>query len=332
MSQKPILGIMMGDPSGIGPELVAKACASGFLAKACRPVLIGDERVMKAAFELIGASCAYELVRDIADITWSHDVVLYDLANIDMAAVHAGEMDPVCGKACGDMLTICVDLAKQKAIDGFVFAPLNKAAMKAGGYHYESEHELFVELFAQTEPCGIINVLDSIWTTRATSHIPILDVPSRLTREEIIRAIRLADSSMRRAGYQNPRIAVAALNPHAGENGTCGREEIDLIAPVIDEMKASGVNLAGPLPSDIVFIKTFNGEYDAVVTMYHDQGQIAMKLKGFDYGVTVAGGFPVPITTPAHGCAPDIAGKGVAKTSAFENAVSLAVKMATNKL
>jgi 4-hydroxythreonine-4-phosphate dehydrogenase len=143
-----------------------------------------------------------------------------------------------------------------------------------------------------------------------------------------MRAVRLANTSLKNSGIEKPRLALAALNPHAGENGQCGREEIDIIAPAIKEAQAMSIDASGPYPSDITFIKAFAGEFDGVVTMYHDQGQIALKLRGFDEGITIAGGLPAPIVTCAHGTAYDIAGKGVVKTSAFENAVKMASRMA----
>jgi len=171
-------------------------------------------------------------------------------------------------------------------------------------------------------------VLDKLWNARVTSHIALAEVPKKLTRERIARALRLTDACMRRAGFARPRIAVAGLNPHAGDSGNFGREEIDVIAPAVEEGKRAGIAAEGPFPADTVFLRAKGGAFDAVLTMYHDQGQIAMKLMGFDRGVTLLGGFPFPICTPAHGTAYDIAGLGKASIGATRAAVLLAAEMA----
>jgi len=209
-----------------------------------------------------------------------------------------------------------------------VFAPLNKQAFILGGYDYEDEHALFREFFKWEKPAGIMNVLDKLWTFRVTCHIPISEVACSLNKENILSAIQLADATLRLAGYELPRIGVAALNPHAGEGGLCGSEEVTIIQPAIAAARAEGIEALGPFSADTIFIAAFKGDYDAVLTMYHDQGQIATKLIGFDIGVTVAAGLPYPITTPEHGTAFDIAGKGIAKTDATEQAIIIAAKMA----
>jgi 4-hydroxythreonine-4-phosphate dehydrogenase len=173
-----------------------------------------------------------------------------------------------------------------------------------------------------------MNVLDNLWTFRVTCHIPISEIASHITKERVLNAIKLADSTMRRAGYERPKIGVAALNPHAGEGGLCGREEVDVILPAIETARAEDIEALGPFSADTIFIAAFKGAFDAVLTMYHDQGQIATKLVGFHIGVTVAAGLPYPITTPEHGTAFDIAGKGLAKTDATEKAIHIAAKMA----
>jgi 4-hydroxythreonine-4-phosphate dehydrogenase len=171
-------------------------------------------------------------------------------------------------------------------------------------------------------------VLDGLWNARVTSHISLAEVASHITRERVLRALRLTDASMRTAGFNRPRIAVAGLNPHAGDGGNFGREEIDAIGPAVEEAAAGGIATEGPFPADTVFLRAKSGKFDAVLTMYHDQGQIAMKLMGFDRGVTLLGGFPFPICTPAHGTAYDIAGKGIANVGAARAAILLAAEMA----
>jgi len=334
MNTLPVIGILPGDSAGIGPEIVAKTAASGFLASVCRPVIIGDARVFEKALSLIKQKAEYYCVADISEAAALADrergIALLDQKDQDPGAIACAAVQEYCGKAVLNMLNTASELCKKGALAGFCFAPLNKAAMKAAGSRHNSEHELFTEIFDVKGPHGELNVLRNLMTTRTTSHIPLKEVSSRLTSGAILDAITLSWTTLRRMGLPKPRIAVAGLNPHNGEGGRCGREEIDIIAPAVQKALEMGINVSGPFSADTIFIKAFAGEYDSVVTMYHDQGQIALKLMGFEEGVTVAGGMPYPIATPAHGTAFDIAGKGIAKTSAFECAVRLTAKMAAS--
>lgn len=326
--EKPILGIIIGDATGVGPDIVAKVAAKGFFQKYCLPIIIGDQRVLQMGMKNSNVDFPYEVYEDIEEVKWNDKIPVLDQKNLDPSKIKQGELSVYSGKVSGELLITAVNLFKKGKIDGFVFAPLNKAALRMGGHDFESEQMLFAHYFDWSEPFGEMNVLGDLWTSRVTSHIPIKEVSHKLTKESILKAITLASRTLKRVGKEDARIAVAALNPHAGENGLCGREEVDVIIPAIKEADSKGINVTGPYPSDILFNKAFKGDFDAVVTMYHDQGQIAMKLKGFEQGITVAAGFPAPIVTPAHGTAYDIAGKGVAKTTAFENAVKMAARMA----
>ncbi|MEA4859853.1 D-threonate 4-phosphate dehydrogenase [bioreactor metagenome] len=330
MNKKPVLGIMLGDGAGVGPEIVAKLAVQNFFDAYCTPVIISDVRLLQRAFSVIGSSVPLQVVSDLDLADWSGDLVVLDQKNQDPANVPFGELTYEAGKANLDGLKLCTELYMAKKIDGFCFAPLNKAGMKEAGCKVESEHHYLAQLFNHTEPFGEINVVGDLWTTRTTSHIPISEVSQNLTVDRILRAVRLANTSLKSSGIAKPRLALAALNPHAGEHGLCGREEIDVIEPAIAKAQEMGIDASGPYPSDITFIKAFRGEFDGVVTMYHDQGQIALKLRGFDEGITIAGGLPAPIVTCAHGTAYDIAGKGMVKTSAFENAVKMAARMANH--
>jgi 4-hydroxythreonine-4-phosphate dehydrogenase len=207
------------------------------------------------------------------------------------------------------------------------FAPLNKAALRAGGMMHEDELRWFAEVLGHRGPCGEFNVLENLWTSRVTSHIPLKDVAAMLTPERIAEAIALLDTGLRRAGNAAPRIGVCGLNPHNGDNGNFGREEIDIIGPGVRLAATRGHPAAGPYSADTIFVRAKGGAFDGIVTMYHDQGQIAMKLMGFERGVTVQGGLPVAITTPAHGTAYEIAGRGIANTQAMQNALAIAARM-----
>jgi 4-hydroxythreonine-4-phosphate dehydrogenase len=281
---------------------------------------------------IVGRPVPYARIASVAEAAWGGPIPLLDQGNLDPRSdFELGKLSVKSGAACVAMLEKAAALYAAGEIQGFCFASLNKAAMRLAGCEFESEHHLLAKLFGHTGPFGEINVLGRLWTTRTTSHIPLAEVSRNLTERSIGRAIALAQVSLRNSGIEKPRLALAALNPHAGENGHCGREEIDVIIPAIEKARSEGIDASGPFPSDILFIKAFAGEFDGVVTMYHDQGQIALKLKGFDEGITIAGGFEAPIATCAHGTAYDIAGKGVAKTAALENAVRMTCRMARHK-
>ena len=331
MNNLPVIGILLGDSAGIGPELVAKTAASGFLNSLCRPLVIGDKRIFENALSAINQKAEYYSIASAGEADWGRrtGIPILDQKDQEPGAIRTGEVQEYCGKAVLNMIDVASELCKKGVLAGFCFAPFNKAAMMAEGSRHESEHGLFAEIFGVKEPYCELNVLRSLMTTRATSHIPLKDVSSHLTVGVIMDAITISHTTLCKMGLHKPRIAVAGLNPHNGESGHCGREEIDIIAPAVKIANGKGMDVAGPFSADTVFIKAFAGEYDSVVTMYHDQGQIALKLMGFEEGVTVAGGMPYPITTPAHGTAFDIAGKGIARTSAFENALGLTVKMAS---
>ena len=325
---KPIIGILLGDSTGVGPELVAKVAASGFLTEQCRPVIIGDVRVFENGLKIIGKTTSYYAVEDVAEADWKKGIPVLDQHDQNPAEIVLCKISAECGKADNDMIKTAVKLYKDGKIEGFCFAPFNKSAMIQGGCTFESEHHLMANLFGVTGPFGEINVVGNLCTTITTSHIPIKEVSNHLTVDSIMRAVELSYKTLKGMGIENPRIAVAALNPHCGEEGLCGREELDVIIPAIEKAREQGIDAKGPYSSDILFIKAFDGEFDSAVTMYHDQGQIALKLKGFFDGITIAGGQPAPIVTCAHGTAYDITGKGTVKTSSFENAVKTCTKMA----
>lgn len=329
---KPILGVFLGEATGVGPELIAKLCAQGTLKSHCRPVLIGDLRILELGKKIAGVEFPVAVVNDVAEIDWDGPVAILDQKNLNPADFELGKVNAHSGKVTGDTLVSSIGLLQKGAIDGLVFGPLNKQAFKLGGYHYADEHALFANLLNCTQPNGIMNMLDNLWTFRVTCHIPFCDVPANLDKGKVLSSIKLADSTLKKAGYERPRIGVAALNPHAGEGGLCGKEEVDIIQPAVEEARGEGIEAIGPVSADIIFLNAFKkGTYDAVVTMYHDQGQIATKLVGFEVGVTVYAGLPYPIATPEHGTAFDIAGKGIADTRATEQAVIIASRMAMRR-
>jgi 4-hydroxythreonine-4-phosphate dehydrogenase len=331
-SSLPRLGLLLGDMTGIGPELVARVVSDRRLADVARIVVLGDRRVLEMGARDAGVSLIIKSVADVGSVDWDGPATpIIDLGNINPTTLPRGVVSPESGKLTGDTLAEAVRLAVKGDLDAITFAPLNKAALHAGGWKFPDEHKMFAHLLGHKGYFSEMNVLDGQWMSRVTSHVSLRTALDQITHDSIIEAIKLVDRTMQRAGIAKPRIAVAALNPHAGENGLFGREEIDLIGPAVQAAAATGIDCKGPFPSDTVYIKAFAGEYDSVVAMYHDQGQIATKLRGFNRGVTVTAGLDTVFTTPAHGTAFDIVGKGTASTGALENAILLAAQLASRK-
>ncbi len=231
-----------------------------------------------------------------------------------------------------ESLTAAATAARNGEIDAIVFAPLNKHAMRLAGLEEEDELRLLQRLFHVQGFVSEFNITEGLWTSRVTSHIPLSQVAASITHEGVVAAIRILHRYLAASGKATPRIAVAGLNPHAGDGGSLGREEIDIIGPAVQEVCAQGIDARGPLSPDTLFVMARRGDYDAVVCMYHDQGQIAMKLLGFDHGVTLHGGLPVPVATCASGTAFDIVGRNVANAHGLQHAFTLAASIARREL
>ena len=331
-AQLPVIGLMLGDVTGIGPEISAKLLASHALQSVARVVVIGDSRVLALGCEDAKVNVESRLYPSVDAIDWSRDEVpLIDLGNVDPAKIKRGELSAESGKLTGETLKHMIDLALARKLDGISFAPLNKGALHRGGWKYHDEHQMFAALTQHQGFFGEMNVIKEFATFRVTSHVALREAIAMITPERITAAIKLADDTLRAAGITKPRIAVAALNPHSGENGLFGDEEIRIIRPTVETVRASGMNCVGPVSSDVIFLKALKGEYDGVVMMYHDQGQIATKLLGFNKGVTVTAGLKTVFTTPAHGTAFDIVGQGKADTGALEQALRIGAKLAAAK-
>jgi 4-hydroxythreonine-4-phosphate dehydrogenase len=330
---KPVVAVTFGDASGIGPELVAKLLARPQVADAATIVLVGDAWVWAEGQRLAGSDIK---LRTVTEWRQARDgdgtPALLELDTVGKADIVPAQVTAAAGRGARMALTACLDAAKRGDIDAICFAPLNKLAMKKGGMDFEDELHFFADYLGVTDYFCEFNTLGTLWTSRISSHIPLADIPKYVTRERIQAAARLTWRTLKQAGFASPRVAVAALNPHGGEGGTCGREEIDIIEPAVRELNEEGLPIQGPYPADTIFLKARDGALDSIVTMYHDQGQVAVKLMGFARGVTVQGGLPIPITTPAHGTAFDIAGQGKANAEAMTQAFLLAAKMAAARL
>ncbi len=332
IDKKPTMGVLLGDSSGIGPEIVAKLVNRPEIYEQANVLIVGDYRVFRMGQKVADLTQPITITTQIDSVSFeSGRPAFYDFPTISDAEVTVGKVNAKSGKAVFDTLSLMLNLALGKKVDGFVFAPFNKEAMLLGGSPYHSELDFFKEKFNRPDIPGEVNVLDDLWTTRVTSHIGIGQVSALITRDNVFNTIRFMDGVLRTFGVENPRLAVSALNPHAGEGGMFGSEEMEAITPAIEMARAAGIHAEGPFPADTIYLRIQKGNYNAVISMYHDQGQIATKLLGFDRGVTVHGGLPIAIATPAHGSAFDIAGQGKANpeglTCAFRIASRLAARL-----
>jgi len=320
----PVVALTLGDPAGIGPELIARLLARPDTLAQANTVLVGDPWLWSDGQRIAGTAVQCQPVASFAALRGRADTALPAFLAVDTQAVG--------GASVLRVLDRCMDAATAGHVDAITFAPLNKHAMKLGGLQHEDELHHFAQHLGVAGYFCEFNTLRGLWTSRISSHVPLKDVPQYIEQQRIIDATTLIYRALQANGVAAPRVAVAGFNPHNGDGGTCGREEIDVIAPAVAALNAQGLPVVGPFPADTIFLRARDGELDAIVTMYHDQGQIALKLMGFSQGVTVQGGLPIAITTPAHGTAYDIAGQGRATVDALANAFAIAARMGRARL
>ena len=329
MSQNKInIALLLGDPSGIGPELVSKLLKEDVTNKA-NIIVIGEKKILDNGNKITGKSEDLIFVDSFDNINFEDGNKFFlDITKGKNHDYKLSECSKESGESVLSALNLALELAKEKKIHAINFGPFNKTSLKLGGNKYSDELHLMAKKLNVKNFFCEFNVIDNFWTARVTSHIPIREVADQIKKEKIIRPIKLINEAMKLNGIKKPRVAVQALNPH-GEFGT---EEKDEILPAIEEVKKQGIDAEGPLPCDTSFITAYkNKNHDCIVGMYHDALQSGLKAFGFDRGVTVQGGLPVPITTPAHGTAFDIAGKNCANLEPTLNSFKIALTMAENK-
>lgn len=317
----------IGDAGGISPELAARVLAephvnSGDL------IVFGDRRLLDLGARHAGVSLDLQTIglAELADLPEAGSFIV-DLGNLDPSEVPLGESSTAGGKAALENFGAALLAADAGAADCVFFTPFNKHAMRLARADYVDEIGFIDATIDAPESGREFNVLDEVWNARVTSHVPMKNVAAMLTEERIYQGLCLTVRVMEAAGIARPRIGVAAFNPHAGDGRNFGDEDEDIILPAVIRAQKEQLAVTGPIPADTVFVRAIRGEFDAVLTMFHDQGQIAMKLLGFDRGVTLIANYPFPVVTPAHGTAYDIAGQGKADTGATFNAVKLGRKL-----
>jgi len=322
------IAILLGDPSGIGPELIAKLL-NNKITDLANIVVIGEKSILEDGEKISGEKTNLKIINKFDQIQFNGQTKFFlDISNGKNRTYKLSENSAHSGESVIEALNCALELAKQKKIGAINFGPFNKTSLKLAGSKYEDELHLMADKLNVKDFFCEFNVVDDFWTARVTSHIPLKDVPKYIKKENILKPIRLIDKTMKLNGLKNPRIAVQALNPHA-EFGT---EEKDEIIPAIKEAQKNGINAEGPLPCDTSFITAFkNKNHDCIVGMYHDALQCGLKSFGFDRGVTVQGGMPFPITTPAHGTAFDIAGKNIANLDPTIQSFKIALQITNNQ-
>ena len=322
--KKKIIPILLGDPSGVGPELVVRLLNENITNEA-NIVIIGEKKILEEGEKITGKKINLQFVEKFEHIKFDDSTKFFlDISKGTNRVYKRSEVSAESGQSVLEALDLAMDLAKNKKIHAINFGPFNKTSLIKGGCKYNDEHDFMQNKLEVKDFCCELNVVDNFWTARVTSHIPIKEVAINITKENILKPIKLLDKTLKMSGVKNPRIAVQALNPH-GEFGT---EEKDEIIPAIEEAKKMGINADGPLPCDTSFITAFkNKNHDCIVGMYHDGLQCGLKAFGFDRGVTVSGGLAIPVTTPAHGTAFDITGRNTANLEPTINSFKLAFKM-----
>jgi 4-hydroxythreonine-4-phosphate dehydrogenase len=316
------IAFALGDAAGISAELAARVLAADAETRGDMTVF-GDARVLALGARQAGVELDLPALAPEALAGPLSGTVLIDLGNCDPDTIRIGTASAASGAAALQNFRAALLAAQAGLANAVFFTPFNKHAMRLAKPDHVDEIG-FIDAVLGAERSGReFNVLDEVWNARVTSHIPLRQVADALSAERIYDSIRLTAETMRGAGFERPRIGVAALNPHAGDGRNFGTEDEDVILPAVERARAEQLAVTGPVPSDTVFVRAIRGEFDAVLTMFHDQGQIAMKLLGFDRGVTLIAGYPFPIVTPAHGTAYDIAGQGKADPGATMNAVAL---------
>lgn len=339
-NRKPILGITMGDPAGCGPELTVKALLRPEIAECCRAVVVADARAIEDAARILGAdNLVIRRIDNVAQAQYKFgtiEVLHTDL--IDMKYFAYGKISAMCGEAAFQCVKRVIRLALEGEVDATVTNAINKEAINLAGYNYAGHTEIYAEMTG-TKNYAMMLVHDNLRVVHVSTHLSLREACERVTKERVGHAIRLAHDACVRLNIAKPRIGVAGLNPHAGENGMFGREEICEIVPAVEEAKAAGLTVDGPLPADSLFSKALGGWYDVVVAMYHDQGHIPLKVVGFRYnqkdgrwdsvsGVNITLGLPIIRTSVDHGTAFGHAGQGIQNEISLVNAIEAAAQMA----
>ncbi len=326
---RPVLGITMGDPAGAGPEIIVQALALPEVQAACRPLVIGDAGVIARAARIMNSSLQVSPVHSVAEARFQPETIdVLDLHDVDLEGLPWGKVNAMAGRAAYEAVAKSMELALAGEIDAIVTSALNKEALHLAGYDFPGHTEILATL-SGVDSVTMMLVAGNFRVTHVSTHVSLRRAIELVKQQRILDVIRLTQEAVSRLGIPTPRIAVAGLNPHSSEGGLFGDEEALEITPAVEAARAQGLNVVGPIPPDTVFHRMKQGQFDAVVAMYHDQGHIPTKVLAFDEGVNVTLGLPIIRTSVDHGTAFDIAGKGIARPGSLVAAIMLAARMAT---
>jgi 4-hydroxythreonine-4-phosphate dehydrogenase len=324
--KKPLFALTMGDPSGIGPEISLKALSS---VQAPNIMVIGDFSVIKNTADSLGIHPEYNVIKSPEEFI-SGRINILDMEIVQPDQFTIGTINMLCGKAAFSYINTAIDLALEKKIDGIITNPINKESLQLAGVNYPGHTEIFAARTGVTD-FAMMFLLEKVCVAHVTTHCSLRQAIDLITSDRIVKKIALLNDALILLGFSNPRIAVGGLNPHAGEHGLFGTEEIDQIIPAVDRAIKLGITVSGPYPPDTVFMRAFRGEFDGVVAMLHDHGFVALKSRDFENGVNITIGLPIIRTSVGHGTAFDIAGKGIASPESLLRAIEAAEKMYYNK-
>ena len=327
-ASKPILAVTLGDPSGSGPELITKALIEPEVRGVCRPVVIGDAATLRAAAGITGVAARIVAIKSLASAVEDPGAIsVLDLANVDLARLERGRISADAGRAAYESIRKAVELTLAHEASAVVTSAINKAALHAAGHRYDGHTELLAELCGRPKVTMML-VAGKLRVCHVSTHVSLAEAIRRVRPERILQVIELANRGVQQLGIPQPHIAVAGLNPHAGEGGLFGTEEVEFIAPAIAEAKRRGFQVSGPHAGDTVFFRTLHGEFDAAIAMYHDQGHVAAKMLGIWQGVNVTLGLPIVRTSVEHGTDFANAGRGTGDPRSLIQALKLAAQMA----
>ena len=328
--KKPLIAVPIGDPAGVGPEIVAKSVASEEVFEAADCVIVGDKTIIENAIKIVGVDLTVHVISEAEEGDYRKGILnLIDLGNVDMAKFEFGKVNGMCGKAAYEYIAKCIELANEGKVDAVATTPINKESLRAGGINYIGHTEIFGALTGTEDPLTMFET-NGMRVFFLTRHVSLREMLDMITKDRIIDYVKRCMKALEKLGVTDGTMAIAGLNPHSGEHGLFGWEEVNEIMPAIEELQAEGYQVVGPIGADSVFHQAAQGRYNSVLSLYHDQGHIATKTLDFEKNIAITNGMPILRTSVDHGTAFDIAGKGIVSAVSMIEAILLAAKYAPN--
>lgn len=328
--KKPLIAVPIGDPAGVGPEIVAKSVASEEVFEAADCVIVGDKTIIENAIKIVGVDLTVHVISEAEEGDYRKGILnLIDLGNVDMAKFEFGKVNGMCGKAAYEYIAKCIELANEGKVDAVATTPINKESLRAGGINYIGHTEIFGALTGTEDPLTMFET-NGMRVFFLTRHVSLREMLDMITKDRIIDYVKRCMKALENLGVTDGTMAIAGLNPHSGEHGLFGWEEVNEIMPAIEELQAEGYQVVGPIGADSVFHQAAQGRYNSVLSLYHDQGHIATKTLDFEKTIAITNGMPILRTSVDHGTAFDIAGKGIVSAVSMIEAILLAAKYAPN--